>query len=210
MAAPTRQLFCLHDRVPAFALHHRHDGLLEVGTNDGVVFPMTHFQALLNVRWALAQRSVIEDLSLAVLTTGVALSLLLLETLVHPQSAAMRFVCINLQVQRFMAHGQLAGDLLWPPLQPKENTGLLFHQGRKRVGVAARFGAFAVKLTSLFVFVTSTPGIATQLTTDPRLVSSKQSGNLHDVVLGFHKAVHLISLVDSSSKRNFDLQVQKP
>ena len=43
------------------------------------------------------------------LATGVALSLLLLSTQVLPQGAAMRFVCVNMQVQRFIAHWQLAG-----------------------------------------------------------------------------------------------------
>ena len=45
----------------------------------------------------------------------------------------------------------------------------------------------------MFGSVASTPGIATQLATDSGLVASKQSGNLRDVVLGFHKAVNLIS-----------------
>ena len=110
-----------------------------------------------------------------------------------PQGAAMRLVCINMQVQRFMADWQLAGDLLRAPLQPQQRTGLLFNPGRKRVGVAARFGAFAGKFTSLFGFIASTPGIAAQLATDRGLVASKQSGNLRDVVLGIHKAVNLIS-----------------
>jgi len=101
-----------HDRVPAFALHHGDDGLLVGRTNDGVAFPMTHLQALVNERWALAQGPAVGNLSPAVSTTGVALSLLLLATQVLPQGAAMRLVCINMQVQRFMAHWQLAGDLL--------------------------------------------------------------------------------------------------
>ena len=122
-----------------------------------------------------------------------ALSLLLLAAQVLPQGAAMRLVCINMQVQRFMAHWQLAGDLLWAPLEPQQRTGLLFHPWRKRAGVTARFGAFAGKFTSLFGFIASTPGIATQLATDRGLVSSKKLRNLRDVVLGFHKAVNLIS-----------------
>ena len=162
-------------------------------TNDGVAFPMTHLQALVNERWALAQRPAVGNLSPAVSTTGVALSLLLLATQVLPQGAAMRLVCVNKQVQRFMAHWQLAGDLLWAPLQPQQRTGLLFHPGRKRACVTARLGAFAGKFTGLFGSVASTPGIAAQLATDRGLVASKQSGNLRDVVLGFHEAVNLIS-----------------
>ena len=68
-----------------------------------------------------------------------------------------------------------------------------FYTGRKRVGVTARFGTFAGKFTSLFGFIASTTGIAAQLATDRGLVSSKQLRNLSDVVLGFHKAVNLIS-----------------
>ncbi len=87
---------------------------------------MTHLQGLVNERWALAQGPAFGNLSPAVSTTGVALSLLLLATQVLPQGAAMRLVCINMQVQRFMAHWQLAGDLLWAPLKPQQRTGLLF------------------------------------------------------------------------------------
>jgi hypothetical protein len=98
-----------------------------------------------------------------------------------------------MQVKRFMANWQLAGDLLWAPLQPQQRTGLLFHPGRKRAGVAAQVRAFAGKFTGLFGSVASTPGIAAQLATDRGLVSPKQLRNLRDVVLGFHKAVNLIS-----------------
>jgi hypothetical protein len=92
-----------------------------------------------------------------------------------------------------MAHWQFAGDLLGTPLQPQKLAGLLFHPGRKRAGVTARFRAFAGKFTSLFSFIASTPNITVQLATDRGLVASKQLGNLRDVVLGFHKAVNLIS-----------------
>ena len=62
-----------------------------------------------------------------------------------------------------------------------------------RVGVAARFRAFAGKLTGFFGSVVSTPGIATYIATERELVTSKRSGNLRDVVLDFYKAVNLIS-----------------
>ena len=107
----------------------------------------------------------------------------------------MRLVCINMKVQRFMAHWQLACDLLWAPLQPQHRTGLIFHPERKRVGIAARFRAVDGKFTGLFGSVASTaPGIAAQLETDRGIVSSKQLRNLRDVVLGFHEAVNLISI----------------
>jgi len=59
---------------------------------------MTNLLTTFNVRWALAQRPAVGDLSPAVSTTGLALSLLLLATQVLPQGAAMRLVCINMQV----------------------------------------------------------------------------------------------------------------
>ena len=158
-------------------------------TNDGVAFPMSHLQPLVNVRWALAQRSAVGDFSAAIPTTDVALFILLLATKVLPQRATR----VNLQVERIMAHWQFAGDLLGTPLQPQKRTGLFFHPGRKGVGVAARFGAFVGKFTGLFGSVASTPSIATQLVPDRGLVTSKQSGNLRDVALGFHKAVNLIN-----------------
>lgn len=61
-------------------------------TNDGVAFLMTHLQALVNERWALAQGPAVGDLSAAIPTTGVALSLLLLAAQVLTQGAAMRLV----------------------------------------------------------------------------------------------------------------------
>ncbi len=61
------------------------------------------------------------------------------------------------------------------------------------VGVMARFRRFAGKFTGLLGSVAWTFGIAAQLATDRGLVSSKQLGNLRDVVLGFHKAINLIS-----------------
>ena len=154
---------------------------------------MTHLQALVNVRRALAQRSAVGNLSAAIPTTGEAFSLLLLTTQVLPQRAATLLVRENMQVKRFMAHWQFDGDLLGTPLQPQKRAGLLFHPGRKRAGVTAQFRAFADKFTGLFDLVASTLGIVTQLATDSGLVASKQLGNLGDVVLGLHKAVNQIS-----------------
>ena len=92
-----------------------------------------------------------------------------------------------------MTHWRFAGDLLATPLQPQKLAGLLFQPGRKRAGVTARFRVFAGKFTGLFRSAASAPGIATQLATERGLVSSKQLGNLRDVVPGFHKSVNLIS-----------------
>ena len=77
--------------------------------------------------------------------------------------------------------------------QLKQRTGVLFHLGSKCIAVVARPKVFAGKFTGLFGSVASTPSIATQLVPDRGLVTSKQSGNLRDVALGFHKAVNVIS-----------------
>ncbi len=58
-----------------------------------------------------AQGHAVGHLSPAAPTAGVTLSLLLLATQALPQGAAMRLVCVNMRVQRFMAHRELAGDL---------------------------------------------------------------------------------------------------
>ena len=76
-----------------------------VVSNDGVAFPMTHLQALVNQRWALAKGPAVGNLSPAVLTTDVALSLSLLATQVLPH------VCINMQVQRFTTPPGIAAQL---------------------------------------------------------------------------------------------------
>jgi hypothetical protein len=165
-----------------------------VGTNDGVALPMTHLQELVNVRWAFSQRPAVGDLSPVVSTIDVALSLLLLATQVLPQGADMRLVCLNMLVQRFMAHWQLAGDLLGATLKPQKLASLLSHPGHKCVGITARFRAFAGEFRGLFGPVASTPSISTQMATNRGLISSKQSGNLRDVVLSFHKTVNLITL----------------
>jgi len=98
-------------------------------TNDGVAFPMTNLQGLVNVRLALAQRSAVGDLFASIPTTGVELSLLLLTTQILPQRAATGLVRVNIQVKRFMAHWQLAGDLPGIPLQPQKLASLTFTQG---------------------------------------------------------------------------------
>jgi len=77
---------------------------------------------------------------------------------------------------------------------PQQCTGVLVHPGRKRAGVAARLNAYAGKFTGLFGALASPPGIAAKFATDCGLVPPKQSGNLRDVVPGFHKAVNLIYL----------------
>lgn len=154
---------------------------------------MTHLLAALNVRRAFAQRPAVGDLPPAVTTTGVAFSLLLLATQVLPQVAAMSLVGIHVQVKRLMAHGQLAGNLLRTPLQLEKYIGLLFHSRRKRAGVAARFRALSSQFTGLLGSISPTASVTMQLATDRGLVASKQYSNLRDVVLGFHKAVNLIS-----------------
>ena len=56
------------------------------------------------------------------------------------------------------------------PVPPQQCTGVLVHSGRKRVGVASRFAAFAGKFTGLFGSLASPPGITAKFATDRGLV----------------------------------------
>jgi hypothetical protein len=78
---------------------------------------MTHLLEAFNVRWAFAHRPAIGDLPPAVTTNGVQFLFLLLTTQVLPRVAGISLVGIHVQVKRFIAHGQLAGNLLRTPLQ---------------------------------------------------------------------------------------------
>jgi hypothetical protein len=71
---------------------------------------MTNLLTNFNERWALAQGPAVGDLPPAVSTTREARSLLLLSPQDLSQGAAMRLFCVNMQIQRFIAHWQLAGD----------------------------------------------------------------------------------------------------
>ena len=164
-----------------------------VGADDGVEFPMTNLPATFNVRRALAQRSAVGDLPPAVSSTGVAFSLLLLAAQVCPQGAALGLVGVHVLVKRLVAHRQTASDLLGAPLQAQQGTGLLFHPGRYRAGVATLLGTFNRQLTGLLSAVATRACIAAQLAADRGLVASNQTGDLRDAVLGFHKAGNLVS-----------------
>ena len=85
---------------------------------------MTSLRTTFDVRWALAQRSAVGDLSAAIPTTGVALSLLLLTTQALPQRAATRLVRVNMQVKRFMVHWRLPA--ICPKLYCSRKSSLTF------------------------------------------------------------------------------------
>ena len=182
-----------NDRIPALALHHRDDGLPVVGANYGVAFPMTDLLATLSVRRALAQGPAVGDLPSAVAPTGVALSLLLLAAQVFPQVATLGLICVHVLVKRLVAHWQTASDLLGAPLQSQQGTGLFFHPRRHRVRITTLLGALNRQFADLLGAVAARACITAQFAADRGLVASDQVGDLRDAVLGFHKAVNLIS-----------------
>ena len=90
----------------------------------------------------------------------------------------------SLAACRRSARGPIeAATAHWPALSP-------------RAQACWRYGSIQSVCRQVHRLVGSaaaTPGIAVQLATVRGLASSKQLGNLRDVVLGFHKAVNLLS-----------------
>jgi len=141
MAAPARsdvlfETFAITAHPP-LALHHRHDGLREVGADHCVALPVTHLLAPFNVRRALAQWPAVEDLYPAIPTAGVALSLLLLAAQVLPQRAPAGLVRVYELVQRLVAYWKSASDLFRAPLQLQQRCGLILHRRCYKRSVAA-------------------------------------------------------------------------
>jgi len=92
-----------------------------------------------------------------------------------------------------MVQRRLPGELHRTPFKPQQRAGLPIHLGLQPDGVGALLGAFAGEVVGLFGSVASIPSSATQLAADRGLVASRQSGNLHVVVLGSHTAANLLS-----------------
>ena len=141
----------------------------------------------------LAQTPSIVDLSSPVSATCIALPLLLLTAQVLPKCPALSFVGINTQVNRLMAGGQLARNLLRAPLQLKQQLRLVIHPSWHRVGGTAVLLSSSRHLTSLLGAVIARASITAQLTTDGGLVSVQHLGYLRLIVSGFHERVNLIS-----------------
>lgn len=140
----------------------------------------------------LAQRPSVGVLSSAVSATCIALPLLLLTAQVLPKRPSLSLVGINTHVNRIMADGQLARNMLWAPLQLQQQLRLVIHPCWHRVGVAAVLRSISRHLTSLLGEVTAIASVAAQLPTDGGLVPVQQLGNLRLIVSGFHKGMNLI------------------
>ena len=141
----------------------------------------------------LAQRPSVGDLSSPVAATCIALPLFLLTAQVLPKRPALSLVGINTQVNRLMADGQLARNLLRAPLQLQQQLRLVIHPCWHRVGVTAVLRSISRHLTSLLGAVTTRASITAQLPTDGGLVSVQHLGYLRLIVSGFHEGVNLIS-----------------
>ena len=96
-------------------------------------------------------------------------------------------------VKRPAAHRKTTSDLLGTTLQSQQGTGLFFNPKRHRERIATLLGTFNRQLTGLLWAEARRPCIATQLADDRGLVVSDQTGDLHNAVLGFHKAGTLVS-----------------
>jgi len=97
---------------------------------------MTYLLPRLNMQGSITQGPSVGDLSAPIPSTRIAFPLLLLAAQVLPKSTALRFVCINMLVKRFMADGQLGGYLLRAPLQAQQSTGLFTYPGCNGWGIA--------------------------------------------------------------------------
>ena len=160
---------------------------------------MTHLLSGLYMRGTFAQRSYAGDLPPAVTPASIAYPLLLLTAQVIPKSATLGLICINAQVNRFMADGQLARNLLWPPLKLQQQTSLLIHPLRRRSGIATVLCSICRLLASLFgAGSPERAAVATQLLTNGRFMSLPQHRNLRQIVSGYHECMNLIifSLVE--------------
>ena len=85
---------------------------------------MTYLFAVLKVGRALTEGPAIGNLPPAITPTGITLSLFLVATQVCPKTATLRIVSINVLVQRLMAYGQFACNLLRTRLLLQQRIGL--------------------------------------------------------------------------------------
>jgi hypothetical protein len=154
---------------------------------------MTHLLSGLYMRGTLDQRSSVGDLPPAVTPAGIAFPLLLLTAQVLPKNSTLGLVGINAQVNRFMADGQLARNLLWAPLKLKQQTSLLMHPHRQRAGIATILCSIGRLLASLLGAVAPRAAVATHLPVDGGLVTVQQFSNLRLIMSGIHERVKMIS-----------------
>ena len=106
---------------------------------------------------------------------------------------ALSFNGINTQINRLMADGQLARNLLRVPLQLQQQLRLIIHQSWNHVGVAAVLRSIGRHLASLFRAVIPRASVAAQLPTRGGLVPIQQLGDLRLIMSGFYEGVNQIS-----------------
>ncbi len=146
----------------------------------------------------IAQRPSVGDLSSPLSATCKALLLLLLTAQVLPKRPSLSLVGINTQVNRFMADGQLARNLLWAPLQLQQQLRLVIHPCWHRIGVTTVLRSIGRYLASLLGPIAPRASVTAQLPTDSALASVQHLGYLRLIVSGFHEGVNLITAVKGS------------
>ena len=158
-----------------------------------VALPMTYLLPRLNMQGSIAQGPSVGDLSSAIPSTRVTFPLLLLAAQVLPKRTALRFVCINMLVKRFMTDGQFGSYLFGTPLNLQQSTGLFTYPGCNGWRIATVLCSLYRELTGLFWAITPRASVAIELPADGGLVPVKQQGYLRLIVSSFHESVNLIS-----------------
>src|SRR5450759_178606 len=115
------------------------------------------------------------------------------------QRAAAPFVCIDVQIDAFMAHRwlflqlQTPGDLLRTPLLAQEPLDLLpsLRSNPRTICVALPVeGQFICLIRAIALLA----AVAPQLARDRALMATDHDCDLRLVLSGFHQAVYLVSL----------------
>src|SRR3990172_882046 len=115
------------------------------------------------------------------------------------KGAAAPFICVDIQIDAFMAHGglvlqfQTPGDLLRTPSLAQEPFDLLpsLPSNTRMICVALPVIREFICLLGAIAFL---PAIATQLARDRAFMATDQNGNVRLVMAGFLQGVYLVSL----------------
>src|SRR5467141_2987058 len=115
------------------------------------------------------------------------------------QRAAVPFICIDVQVNPFMAHAglflplEMPGDLFRTPVLEQKSLHLLpsLPGNTRTIGLALPVPG---QFTSLVVPIAFLPVVASQLTRDRALMAPHHQGDVSLVVTGFLQNVYLVSL----------------
>ena len=143
--------------VAALAFNQRDHRLTVARANDRVAFPMPHLLASLNVCWTITNGAAICNLPASVTPAQVAFTPGLLAAQALVQLAPIGLVGINMLVHRFMADGQLVGNLFGAPLNAQVERHLRPHPRLHPLGIAAALRTLLGLFTGLLGSVAALP-----------------------------------------------------